>query len=115
MSVHIITNRRRPFQHPAQPEPSSGMDGGAQQQHPRQPRPGSAAAAAAAAAAGALPEVHRVELEWRALSCCYSTSGGNSWVLKNVYGDARPSEMQVGFESSRIWGASDRKCSSSPG
>jgi len=43
----------------------------------------------------AMPEVERLQLEWQELSCWYSTSGANKWVLKGVYGCAQPSEMQA--------------------
>ena len=41
-----------------------------------------------------------MRLEWQALSCCYRTSAGNKWVLKNIYGEACPGEMHV---SLRVW------------
>jgi ABC-type lipoprotein export system ATPase subunit len=51
-------------------------------------------------------EVERIELEWRALSCCYRTPTGNKWVLKDIYGAANPGEMQVGCRRG-LWGWSN--------
>jgi hypothetical protein len=36
-----------------------------------------------------------VDLDWRGLGCSYKTSGGEKWVLDDVFGVAQPGEMQV--------------------
>ena len=45
--------------------------------------------------AASVVEVSPVDLEWRGLGCSYRTSGGAKVVLADVWGAARPGEMQA--------------------
>jgi len=59
---------------------------------------GAGGAAAAAMARQHLGEaVERVTVEWQRLGCTYRVPGGSKVVLQDVWGIARPGEMQVRF------------------